>query len=136
MSDSNPTLSAPPVKPAKPRPDFPLFPHATGRWAKKFRGQLKYSGPWDDPKSAEDKYLAQKDALHAGRKPREQVSAGVTIKALCNAFLALKLSRVGSGELSPLTFDKYKQVAELIVKAFGKHRLVADVGPATGPSAA
>jgi len=50
--------------------------------------------------------------------------------------LALKLSRVGSGELSPLTFDKYKQVAELIVKAFGKHRLVTDVGPATGPSAA
>ncbi len=38
------------VKPPKPRPDFPLFPHATRWWAKKVRGRLQYYGKvTDDP---------------------------------------------------------------------------------------
>lgn len=48
--------------PRKPRPDFPLFPHATGRWAKKVRQKLRYFGKVaDDPKgkAALDKWLKQ-----------------------------------------------------------------------------
>lgn len=114
-------------KPSKPNPQFPLFPHATKRWAKKIRGQLHYFGSWaDGPDAALAKYLEQKDALHAGKKPRE-VSEGVTVKDLANAFLNHKQALLDAGDLSPRTWAGYKETAGILVTRFGKARLVADL---------
>src|SRR5262245_11034977 len=113
-------------KPSKPHPDFPLFPHATGRWAKKIRGKLHYFGKWDDPDAALAKYLEQRDDLHAGKMPRE-VSAGVTVKDLCNKFLVAKRDAVGSGELTQRSWDDYKAACDLLVSHFGRGRIVADI---------
>src|SRR6476646_6896974 len=112
MSESHST--PPPVadKPAKPYPEFPLFPHATKRWAKKIRGKMHYFGPWSDPDGALAKYTAEKDALHAGKKPRD-TSEGVTVKALANAFLNHKKALLDSGDLSPRTWLNYVETAEL-----------------------
>jgi integrase len=115
-------------KPAKPYPDFPLFPHATGYWAKKIRGKMYYFGPWANPDAALNKYLEQKDALHAGRKPRE-ATEGVTVKELANHFLNQKKALVQSQELSPRTWTDYKEACDQVVSALGKQRLVADLDP-------
>jgi len=99
MSSKNPTAQ---TKPNKPYADFPLFPHATKRWAKKIRGQLHYFGPRSDPDGALKKYEDQKDDLHSGKTPR-QVSTGVTVKELANAFLYHKELKRDAGEFAPRT---------------------------------
>jgi integrase len=114
--------------PNKPYPDFPLFPHATGRWAKKIRGKTHYFGQWDDPDGSLKKYLEQKDDLHAGRKPREN-SEGVTVKVLCNAYLNHKKALLDAGELSPRTWRNYTEATDLLIERFGKSRLAADLRP-------
>jgi integrase len=128
MSGRHSTTRSPSDKPAKPDPEFPLFPHASGQWAKKIRGKLHYFGKWDDPDAALDSYLREKDDLHAGRKPRPDAAA-VTIKQAVNDFLNAKLALVQSGELSPRTMTDYREACLEMARAFGKQRLVVDLGP-------
>jgi integrase len=116
-------------KPAKPHPDFPLFPHATGRWAKKIRGRFVYFGPWNDPDAALEKYLREKDDLHAGKRPRPDAEDQVEVVDVCNAFLIEKQSAVDAGELSPRTFEDYQEACDAIVAHFGKGRVASDLRP-------
>lgn len=123
-------------KPAKPRPDFPLFPHDAkhperARWAKKVRQKLHYFGKIaDDPKGtvALAKWLEQKDELLAGRTPRPNRD-GLTVADLCNKYLTNRQTLRDAGELAPRTFDRYFKTCEYLVSAFGKNRLVDDLGP-------
>ena len=113
-------------KPTKPYPDFPLFAHATGRWAKKILGRLHYFGPWRDPEGALQRYLDQKDELYAGRTPRA-VGDGLTVRGLLNHFLTSKRRLVDSGDLVPVTFEGYHTICKYIAKSINLSRLVSDL---------
>ena len=111
-----------PHKPRKPYADFPLFPHATRRWAKKIRGKLHYFGPWDDPDGALQRYLDQRDDLHAGRTPRV-AAEGLTVRDLLNRSLTAKTHLVDTGEIVQRTFFDYHSTCKQIGDAFGLDRL-------------
>lgn len=123
MSDPH---SSPSGKPAKPAADFPLFPHASGQWAKKIRGKMYYFGVWDDPQGALARYREQKDALLEGRKPRQETGEA-TVKEAVNAFLNQKRVQQFGGDISPRTMQDYKDACDEVVAAFGKGRIVLDL---------
>lgn len=117
------------IRPAKPRPDFPLFPHASGRWAKKVRGKLCYFGKWaDDPEGerALSVWLSQRDDLLAGRTPRATPD-GLIVADLANRFLTAKEQQRDAGDITPRTFSEYYTSCENVVVAFGRTRLVDDL---------
>lgn len=116
------------VKPAKPHPDYPLFPHATGRWAKKVRGDMKYFGPWNDPDGALNRWLEQKDDLLAGRRPRPK-ETGLTLKGLFDRYMTAQETKRDGGELTPLMFQCYLKALKRVTGLFGVSRLVSDVTP-------
>ena len=126
---ANSTLA---VRPTKPRPDFPLFPHRNGRWAKKVRGSFVYFTHWaKDPKgdAAVAQWLDQKDELLAGRKPRGD-RAGATVADLINGFYNAKKKLVTNGELEQRTLDDYETVGKRVAAVFGRNRLLEDLAPA------
>ena len=83
-------------KPAKPYPEFPLFAHASGQWAKKIRGRTHYFGLWSDPQAAVGSYLEQRDYLHAGVAAPPK---STTLGDLLNAFIEGKKRGLEIGDI-------------------------------------
>ncbi|GIW79250.1 MAG: hypothetical protein KatS3mg105_1057 [Gemmatales bacterium] len=129
MTKRNSTSKSSRSKPQKPSPDFPLYAHANGHWAKKIRGKLHYFGPWDDPDGALKRYQEQAADLHAGRMPQTDHEA-LTVYRLCGLFLTYKKEQRDGGELSPRTYLAYADICKRIIRVFGGGRLVSDLKPA------
>jgi integrase len=119
-------------KVSKPRPDFPLFPHATGRWAKKIRQRFHYFGSTatdPDGDAALEEWLRVKDDLLAGRKPRPKDAQGLTIGKLCNLFSVTLEARIDGGRLVARSKRDYRAVTDRLVGFFGPGRSVEDIRP-------
>lgn len=116
------------TKPAKPRKDFPLFPHDSGQWAKKVRGKIFYFGRWADPVAAEKKWDREKQALLEGRNP-DSSTRGDSVGWLCNAFMDSKNLQRERGELSQRAFNDYWRISKEIAAHFGKGRRLDTLEP-------
>lgn len=114
-------------KPAKPYPEFPLYAHAAGVWAKTINGRDVYFGPWSDPEGALAKYIEQRDYLHAGV---QVPTPGATVEQICAEFLAAKAALVAVRELSQHQYNLYHVDCTTIQDVLGKHRLADTLRPA------
>ena len=112
-------------KAGKPRPDFPLYRHKTGQWAKRVHGKVHYFGT--DPNAAVEKWAKQKDDLLAGRVPED--GDGLAIGKACNLFLDSKQRKVDSGEMAQRTWNDYDVIVKRVLKVFGPGRQVAGLRP-------
>jgi len=115
------------AKPKKPRPDFPLYAHASGQWAKRIQGTLHYFGTWSNPQAALEKYVQEKDDLYAGRTPSN--GDGLALRELVNHFLTEKKSRVSTGEITERTFQDYHDICKRVLKVLGKNTHVESLRP-------
>jgi len=113
-------------KPAKPSPDFPLFAHASRRWAKKVRGKLIYFGKWEQTQDALAKWLKEKDYLLAGKRPPESAD-GLTVSRLADHFFESKRKRHEASELTSRSLADYEQTCLNIIAAFGRDMLVTEL---------
>lgn len=115
-------------KPSKPYPEFPLFAHQCGQWAKKIKGKIYYFGTWGDPDAALKLFLKEKDSLYGGLTPSRNGS--VTVGNVLNSYLHHQKLRVESGDITQLTWDDYKTIGSVVQAELGKATDVSKLKPA------
>lgn len=102
-------------KPAKPYPDFPLFAHASGKWAKKISGKLEYFGKWEDPVGA----LAEFRRAYGDNDAVPQRKSHLCLYDALNEFLIAKEDAHLAEALSRESFRDYKSTCRSLINHFG-----------------
>jgi integrase len=115
-------------KPSKPWPDFPLTPHASGKWRKKIRGHSYYFGRWEDPHGALEEYEQKKHYLMAGI-PVPKSEDSYTVAQLSNEFYASREQRHAVGKIRQRALSDYYKTCKRLVSFLGKTRAVETLGP-------
>lgn len=118
--------------PPKPHKDFPLTPHASGKWVKKVAGKFYYFGSLDDPDAAVNEWLERKDGIFAGRdhERHEGIGTDDDVAHLCNEFLAAKEQQLRDGDLVQSTFNDYVAACDRFVEFIGKSRRLGTLNQA------
>jgi integrase len=127
VSHSTPRQAA--VKPEKPYPGFPLFPHSNGLWSKKVRGKLHYfgHGAIQTPRFSVGS-TSETISWPAASRERKAIPR-VTLADLINRYLTAKRDAVTTGEIVPTTFANIHGSMAAMIEHFGRDRVVSDLHP-------
>lgn len=135
-------------KPAKPYPDFPLFPHATGRWGKKINQRIHFFGRWGHSKDGEIVPVDDVEASAVAAKlefdrqwpylkrgvavppsPADGEAAPITVKDLCDHFHHTKTTQVEDRDRSRRTIGRYLRAIEQILETLGRFTPLGTLTP-------
>lgn len=105
---------------------FPLWRHKSGQYGKRIRGRCYYFGT--DKEEALRRYLAERDDLLAGRRPRGRGPV-VTVYDLANCFLIDRQARVDAGEMTRRTWADYYASAVEAADVLGRERAAGELRP-------
>jgi len=131
------------------RPDwFPIFPHASGCWAKKIKGKLFTFGGWKSDPSGEQalvEFNRQREYVEKhGRKlpgdlppvvrdltqeEQERVWPGLTVRWLVTGYMHLADNLVDKGDMSHQHRNDMAAICREIKKQIGPDARVADLKP-------
>ena len=115
-------------RPAKPYPEFPLFAHRSGQWARKIAGKLHYFGKWDNPTAALEKHNAEYSSRKEGIALPDSYE-GWRVDNLVNEFLSIQEDRADLGEIQRCTFEALEHVGKLVVEFIKPNRAVESLRP-------
>lgn len=122
--------------PEKPYPEYPLYPHRSGKWAKKIKGRTVYFGRLNDPDGALAEYTAHKAKLDSQAKlpslrelPTHSVfNPPLTIRQAADKFIDSKRKAVDRGELGDRTLNELRRTTDKFCEIIGPVA-VTSIGP-------
>ena len=117
------------VKPSKPYPAFPMYAHASKRWAAKIRGVTRYFGRWDNWEAALERYNYEVHFYQVGRTPPPKDVQALTVATMVNLYLEDRETKVQSGEFSIRTWEDSKRAGELLVSSLGRNTTIESLEP-------
>ncbi|MEZ6094431.1 MAG: tyrosine-type recombinase/integrase [Pirellulaceae bacterium] len=122
MSDSNNP------RPAKPYPEFPMYPHRNGQWCRKINGKNYYFGLWEDPNGSLDRHNKEYPYLKAGVPVPVELNL-LTIGDGVNLFLQHKDEERRAGIITNRWFQDLCVIGKFIVENLDRRRAVESLTP-------
>ena len=129
-------MTATKQKRPKPSPEWPMFWHSSGYWAKTVKYVTYYfgrrgsvaDGP-DFDAEAMAEYTRHISSIKAGRGKIPETEERLSVSDLCELFLESREQLYKTGELAARTWRDYQRIAN-VVAAYFKERQVEHLTPA------